>query len=34
MWSIDLFPLDGAGGFAGNVVADAIDAVDFVDDTA
>ena len=34
MWSIDLLPLDGARGFAGDVVADAIDAIDFVDDAA
>ena len=29
-----LFPLDGAGGFAGDVVDDAVDAADFADDTA
>ena len=29
-----LLPLDCAGGFAGNVVDDAVDAVDFVDDPA
>ena len=27
-----LFPLDRCGGFAGDVVADAVDAADFVDD--
>ena len=30
----ELLPLDGAGGFAGDVVADAVDTVDFVDDAA
>ena len=29
-----LLPLDCAGRFAGDVVADTIDAVDFVDDAA
>ena len=29
----DLLPLDGARRFAGDVVDDAVDAVDFVDDT-
>jgi len=28
----DLFPLDGAGGFGTDVVDDAVDAFDFVDD--
>ena len=28
------FPLDGGGGFAGDVVDDAVDAADFVDDPA
>ena len=32
MWSIDLFPLDGAGGFTGNVIANTIDTIDFIDD--
>ena len=27
-----LFPLDGGGGFAGDIVDDAVDAADFVDD--
>ena len=30
----ELLPLDGAGRFAGDVIADTIDAVDFVDDAA
>jgi len=27
-----LFPLDGAGGLGGNIVDDAVDALDLVDD--
>ena len=33
-WLRTLLPLDCAGRFAGNVVDDAVDAVDFVDDAA
>lgn len=30
----NLFPFDGAGGFAGDVVDDAVNAADFAYDTA
>jgi hypothetical protein len=30
--NLGLFPLDGGGGFAGDVVDDAVDATDLVDD--
>ena len=29
-----LFPLDGAGGLTGDVIANAIDAINFIDDAA
>ncbi len=33
-WKWGLFPFDGAGGFGGDVVDDAVDAGDLVDDPA